>query len=80
MSRMIITRELKCKSCNKKNNYSSSEVIHDHLVCKSCGKEIRVVVNLDEIDNNYESVNGTTIRKIPKIKISKKERRRLKRL
>lgn len=78
MSRIIITRELECKSCNKKNDYSSSEVVHDHLICKSCGHKMKIVVNLDEIDDDYKSINGTTVRKIPKIKMSKKQRRKLK--
>ena len=75
MSRKVIIRELKCGKCGKKNNYSSSEVVFDHLVCKSCGKPMKVVVNLDEIDSDYESINGTTKRKIPKNKMSKKDRK-----
>ncbi len=75
---MTVEAELKCKKCGKTAHYSSAEILHDHLICKHCGKKIMVVKNLDQVDPDYINIKGTIMRRNPKVKMSKKEKRRMR--
>jgi len=75
---MTVEAELKCKKCGKTAKYSSDNILHDHLICKHCGNKIMVVKNLDQVDPDYINIKGTIMRRNPKVKMSKKERRRMR--
>lgn len=75
---MTVTAELKCNKCGKSAKYSSANILHDHLICQYCGKKIMVEKYLDVVNANYVNVNGSIMRRDPKVKMSKKERRRMK--
>ena len=75
---MIVKAELKCKYCKKTNEYSSTEIQFDHVICKSCGKNIGVVKWVDATNVDYINIKGTVHRRNPKVNMSKKDRRRMK--
>ena len=75
---MIVKAELECKKCKKKAEYNSAEIEFDHVICKSCGAKIGVIKYLVATSFDYDSIKGTVYRKNPKVKMSKKERRRMK--
>ena len=75
---MTITAELKCSHCKHKDKYSSADIIYDHLICKKCGKQIKVNKWINAVDPDYISIKGTVMRRDPKVHMSKKERRRMR--
>jgi len=75
---MIVSAELKCSKCKKKDKYSSTEIEFDHVICKHCGARIGVIKYLAATSLDYDSIKGTVYRKNPKVKMSKKERRRMR--
>ena len=77
MSKVIVKAVLKCKKCNKEAEYSSDQREFDFVICIHCGAKIKVVVYADQIDTDYtKTKTGQIVRKQPKVKMSKKERRR----
>jgi len=76
---MIVKAELKCRKCEHKEEYSSAEINFDHVICKKCGAKIGVVKYLDAVNLDYNKVKGTVYRRDPKVKMSKKDRRRMRR-
>jgi len=75
---MIVKAELKCSKCKKKAEYTSAEIEFDHVICKNCGAKIGVIKYLAATSLNYDSIKGTVYRKNPKVKMSKKDRRRMR--
>ena len=75
---MTVEEILECNKCGKSAKYSSANILHDHLICQHCGAKIMVVKNLDQIDADYINIKGTIMRRDPKVKMSKKERRRMR--
>ena len=76
---MIVKANLKCKKCKHKDEYSSTEIEFDHVICKGCGSKIGVIKYLDAVNHDYNKIKGTVYRRDPKVHMSKKERRRMKR-
>ena len=75
---MTIEKRLRCDRCGKTAKYSSADIIYDHLICQYCGSKIMVVKNLDEINVDYINIKGTIMRRDPKVKMRKKDRRRMR--
>ena len=75
---MIVKAELKCRKCDHKAEYSSAEIEFDHVICKKCGSRIGVIKYLDAVNLNYDKIGNTVYRRDPKVKMSKKDRRRMK--
>ncbi len=75
---MIVKAELKCKKCDHKEEYSSAEIIFDHVICKKCGRKIGVIKWLDQVNMDYLKVGNTVVRRDPKKKMRKKDRRRMR--
>jgi len=75
---MIVKAELKCSKCKKEAEYNSDEIEFDHVICKNCGAKIGVIKYLAATSLDYDSIKGTVYRKNPKVKMSKKERRRMR--
>jgi hypothetical protein len=75
---MIVKAVLECKKCKHKTEYSSAEIEFDHVICKKCGTKIGVVKYLDAVNLDYDKIKGTVYRRDPKVRMSKKDRRRMK--
>jgi len=75
---MKVSAELKCKYCKKTREYDSTEIEFDHIICKNCGKNIAVVKWVDAVNVDYINIKGTVHRRDPKVKMSKKDRRRMR--
>ncbi len=73
---MIVKAELKCRKCDHKAKYNSTEINFDHVICKKCGRKIGVIKWLDQVNMDYLKVGNTVIRRNPKKKMRKKDRRR----
>ena len=74
---MIVKKIFWCKHCKKENEYSSDEIHYDHLICKTCGEKITDIIKyLDQVNMDYLKVGNTVIRRNPKKKMRKKDRRR----
>lgn len=74
---MIVKADLKCK-CGHKAEYSSTEIEFDHVICKKCGAKIGVIKYLDKVNLDYKKIGDTVYRADPKVKMSKKDRRRMR--
>ena len=75
---MIVKAELKCNKCKHKTEYSSTEIEFDHVICKKCGRNIGVVKWIDAVNVDYIKVKDTVMRRDPKVRMSKKDRRRMR--
>ena len=75
---MKVTATLKCEKCKHTDEYSSDDIVFDHLVCKKCGKEIKVLKFVNATNFDYVSIKGTVHRRDPKVHMTKKQRRRLR--
>jgi len=75
---MNVKAKIKCPKCKDEREYNSKDVEYDHLVCANCGAKIKVNKYIDKVDPNYINNKGTIMRKHPKDKMSKKERRRMR--
>ena len=73
---MIVKAELECRHCKHKEVYTSAEIDFDHVICKKCGRKIGVTKYVDKVNMDYLKVGNTVIRRNPKKKMRKKDRRR----
>lgn len=75
--RKVVKETLVCPKCKKAHLYTSDEVANNILICKSCGADIKVSVYIDAVDSDYaRTQKGQVVRRHPKEHISKKERKR----
>ena len=57
---MIVKKIFRCKHCHKENEYSSDEILYDHLICKTCGEKITGIIKwLDQVNMDYLKVGNT---------------------
>ena len=74
---MIVKKIFRCKYCHTEHEYSSDEILYDHLICKTCGEKITGIIKwLDQVNMDYLKVGNTVVRRDPKKKMRKKDRRR----
>ncbi len=75
---MTVKAKLQCRKCKHTEEYSSDEIEFDHVVCKKCAAKIYVVKYLDAVNSDYIKIKNTVYRFVPKVRMSKKERRRMR--
>jgi len=75
---MIVKAKLKCKKCKHEEEYFSSEIEFDHVICKKCGAKIGVIKYLNAVNPDYKKIGNTVYRRDPKVRMSKRERRRMR--